>query len=403
MRDVTERTDCRVCHAPLETTVLTLTPTPPGDTYVTFDGRQSPAPVYPLELAQCGDCGLVQLRHTVAPEILYGEALYETGISLGLSAHFQRYAEHVITRISLPRGSFVMDIGSNDGTLLKAFQDEGMDVLGVDPSVVPAAKANANGQTTIHGFLTPAVAAQVGRKAHLITVNNLLANVDDVDEFLNCITALLDADGVLVCETGYWPDLVDGLIIDNIYHEHLSYFTVRSLARLFQRHGFSLNAVEHVPTKGGSIRCYVQPLHGTPRALLHTGLEMPALRTRELSPSVFFAENVAHNQRVVQEYVAHAGRLVGYGASVGVTTLLYHYGLGDRLEYLVDDDPIRYGRYSPGQHLPVFASSALYVPDDPPSVLVLAWRYEQAIRARHPSFGGTFVSPMRVSDLIGAA
>ena len=387
--------------------VLTLAPTPPGDHYVTADALDRPQAEYPMTLVMCERCGLAQLSDVVDPEVLYRDYIYNTSISLGLVRHFDQYAESVIARVGAPAESLVVDIGSNDGTLLRAFKSRGMRVLGVDPAREVARKATAAGLQTANAFFNAALADDLRRDhgpAAIVTANNVFANVDDLHDFMEGVRRLLAPDGVFVFETGYFPDLVRHSIIDNIYQEHLSYYSVKPLQRFFPRHGMQLAAVEHEPTKGGSIRGFVQ-LAGNSSRLWQGGLA--ALAERETLDGFDRPERLRHfSDRIdglrgnlvtlVGDLRSQGRALAGYGASVGVTTLLYYFDLGNQLSFLVDDNPVRHGRFTPGHHIPVLAPDALYDrrPDD---VLLLAWRYAEPIMSRHAAYrqaGGRFILPL---------
>ena len=404
---VVHRDTCRLCGAADLAVVLRLEPTPPGDHYVTADALHVPQPAYPMTLVMCGQCGLAQLPDVVDPEILYRDYIYNTSISLGLVRHFDAYAASVLARVAPAPASLVIDIGSNDGTLLRAFEARGMRVLGIDPARDVARKATGAGLETVNAFFTSGLADEIRRDrgpAAIVTANNVFANVDDLDDFAAGIRRLLAPDGVFVFETGYFPDLVRQSIIDNIYQEHLSYYSVKPLQRFFPRHGMELAAVDHEPTKGGSIRGFVQlaGAHGRlPEGALAAlvadegvgGFDRPeklrafSERTETLRGSL---------AALVGDLRARGRTLAGYGASVGVTTLLYYFDLGSALSFLVDDNPVRHGRFTPGHHLPVLPSDALYEkrPDD---VLLLAWRYADPILKRHAAYrqaGGRFILPL---------
>jgi SAM-dependent methyltransferase len=404
---VVHRDTCRMCGSLALETILKLEPTPPGDHYVTAERLNVPQPAFAMTLVMCADCGLAQLPDVVDPEILYRDYIYNTSISLGLVQHFERYAVAVLDRVAPAAGSLVVDIGSNDGTLLGAFQRRGMRVLGVDPARDVARKATAAGLETVNAFFNPQLAAELRRErggAAIITANNVFANVDDLDAFVDGIRTLLAPDGVFVFETGYFPDLVRYSIIDNIYQEHLSYYGAKPLATFFPKHGLNLVAMEHEPTKGGSIRGFVQRQESSrtlpagalpklisdetaggfdrPRALQDFSRGIEALRGTLIS--------------LVSDLRRQGKTLAGYGASVGVTTLLYYFDLGSALSFLVDDNPVRHGRFTPGHHIPVLPSDALYErkPDD---VLLLAWRYAEPIMERHKAYranGGRFILPL---------
>jgi SAM-dependent methyltransferase len=394
--------------------VLAMTPTPPGDHYVTAEAMNELQPAYPLDLVMCGECGLAQLGDVVDPELLYRNYIYNTAISLGLVQHFDRYAEAVIARMEPPPGSLMIDIGSNDGTLLRAFANRRFRVLGVDPAREVAQRATETGLETVPAFFSSALAAGLRRErgpASIITANNVFANVDDLDDLVDGIRQLLAPDGVFVFETGYFPDLVRQRIIDNIYQEHLSYYSVKPLLRLFPRHGMELVAIEHEPTKGGSIRGFVQ-MAGRRNATIGPGVLHELVQQETCGgfdrPEALrgFAEGVGRLRSELIELVAGLcadGRTVaGYGASVGVTTLLYYFDMSKALSFVVDDNPVRHGRFTPGQHIPVMSSDALYdrKPDD---VLLLAWRYATPIMRKHEAYrraGGRFILPLPAVSVV---
>jgi SAM-dependent methyltransferase len=387
--------------------ILKMAATPPGDHYVTADQLGTPQPVYPMDLVMCGVCGLAQLPDVVDPELLYRDYIYNTSISLGLVQHFDRYAEAVIARLAPKPQSLVVDIGSNDGTLLKGFKSRGMRVLGVDPAIEAGRMANEAGIETLSTFFTTELGKELRSErgpASVVTANNVFANIDNLEDLMAGVAALLARDGTFVFETGYFPDLARQRIIDNIYHEHLSYYSVIPLARFFPRFGMKLVGVDHEPTKGGSIRGFVQ-FDEVPDAVVPgqkfelmaheaaDGFDKPARLQG-------FAEGLERVRRDLIALVAdlrRQGRTVaGYGASVGVTTLLYYFDLGGSLPFLVDDNPVRHGRFTPGHHIPVLPSDALYdrKADD---VLLLAWRYAEPIMKRHERLrgaGGRFILPL---------
>jgi SAM-dependent methyltransferase len=408
MQPSVRRTTCRMCHSGDLSLILGMTPTPPGDHYVSAAARSEPQPAYPLDLVMCATCGLAQLADVVDPELLYRDYIYNTSISLGLAQHFDRYAETVVGRTGTPAGSLVVDIGSNDGTLIRAFAARGMRVLGVDPAREQARRATEAGFETLPTFFSSALAADLRRDrgpASIVTANNVFANVDDLDDLMDGVRQLLAPDGVFVFETGYFPDLVRQRIIDNIYQEHLSYYSVKPLVRFFARHGLELVSVDHEPTKGGSIRGFARfagrgsgqlgpgVLHDLVRDETEGGFDRPeALQAFAGGVERLRSELIA----LVADLRARGRTVAGYGASVGVTTLLYYFDMGQQLSFVVDDNPVRHGLFSPGQHIPVLASDALYdrKPDD---VLLLAWRYADPIVSRHEAFrkaGGRFIVPL---------
>lgn len=403
---VWRRDACRLCAEKNREIILSLEPTPPGDHYITADQLDKAQERYPLDLAWCPNCHHFELLDVVDPEILYGNYIYNTSISLGLVEHFQQYADAMLDFVKPPEGSLVIDIGSNDGTLLKAFKKRGMTVLGVDPAREVAKMAMADGVETLVTFFSPAVAGEIKEKyqpATIVTANNVFANIDNLTEMIAGIRELLAPDGVFVFETGYMVDMVRQTIVDNIYHEHLSYYGVRPLVSFFQRNGMELVDIDRVDTKGGSLRGVVQlaggPRQVSPSVKKWSDYEID-LGFHTAEPFRAFANRVIKVKQdllqLLNNLKAQGKTIAGYGASVGVTTLLYYFELSDLLSFIVDDNPVRHNRYSPGHHIPVFSSDVLYE-RNPDYVLVLAWRYFEPIRKRHQKFvdqGGQFIVPL---------
>jgi hypothetical protein len=400
------RSTCRVCEGHDLELVFSLKPSPIGDAYVTSDKINVIQSSYPIELYMCKGCGLAQLIDVIDPDVLYGEYIYVTASSIGLAEHFQAYAHSVIDRCSLKQGSLVVDIGSNDGTLLRQFQQRGMSVLGVEPATHIAAQATASGIKSFDKFFTPELARQMVKEhghAKLITANNVFANINDLLSWVNAINELLDDNGVFVFESYYLADLVQNMVFDFIYHEHLSAFSVKPMQSLFQRVGLELVAVERVPTKGGSLRYFVQrpggPLikDGTVDEMLVLEENMGLYRKETF---VEFADKINGLKVQAKKFLAKAkseGKsIAGFGASITVTTLIYHFEIGEYLDYLVDDNPAKQKRFSPGLHLQVLPSSALYE-RKPDYVIILAWRFAEIIIRKNQAYlkgGGHFLIPV---------
>ena len=399
----TRRNDCRLCHSRNLELVLKLTPTPLADSYLRTKEVQ---PVFPLDLYLCRECGFAQLLDVVQPQHIYLDYIYETVSSLGLVEHFDNYAAEVLGRIQPPPGALVIDVGSNDGTLLKSYQKRGMKVLGVDPAREIAARATAAGVETLAEFLTVPVARRIRQErgpAAIVSANNVIANIDDLYEIAAAIRELLAPDGVFVFESYYLGDLVQNMVFDFIYHEHISSFAVKPVALFFKRHGLDLVDVLRVPTKGGSLRYTIQ-LAGGPRKVAPIVGELLALEAQQGldQPEMFREFNTrierakADTLAVLQKLKAEGKSVAGYGASATTTTLLYHFGMGGLIDYLVDDYPAKQGTFSPGLHLPVLSSEALYE-RRPDAVVVMAWRYYEPIMRRHQKYsaqGGKFIVPM---------
>jgi hypothetical protein len=397
-------TRCLMCHSPRIALALPLATSAIGNDY--FADRR-PQEAYALSLWLCEDCGNVQIEDVVNPDILFRSYVYATRHSLGLVKHFQQYAVDVSRLAAAAPGSLVIDIGSNDGSLLKAFREVGYRVLGIDPAVDIAALATADGVETLTTYFTASLAEQIRQrygKAALMTANNVFAHSDKLPEMADGIRALLTPDGIFTFEVSYLLDIVQKMLWDTVYHEHLCYHSVFSLESFFRRHGLELINIERVGTKGGSLRGTVQ-LAGGPRPVAPVIARM--IESERLLKLHSLETFTAYSQRIeaakgdflalIDQLRAEGKRIAGYGASPTVTTLMNQFDLmSGRIDYLVDDNPVKQNTYSPGGQVPVYPSDALYE-RGADVVAILAWNYAQPIMTRHQAFvekGGRFIVPL---------
>jgi SAM-dependent methyltransferase len=361
----------------------------------------------PLDVFQCADCGHLQVGQFGNPEFQYRDYVYTTSLSLGLPQHFKTYAAQLLERYDPAPGSLVVEVGSNDGTLLRAFKERGYRVLGVDPAGSIAKAATDSGIETIADFFTESTArAIVDRigKADLIIANNMIANVPDLQDYLRGIRFLLAADGVFTFETQYGADVMERNLLDTVYHEHISYFLMKPTVAFLERFGMEAIAVDRIPTKGGSIRVSAQHKG----AKHHVSPDVARLVAEELEKKAFspgYFESITRDLKEIRrsineriDTVLASGKSVGgYGVSVGTTALLPQFGLVDRLSFLVDDDPKKErALQGPGYNIPVIGPDALRA-QNAGAVVVFAWRYADAIVAKHQAFladGGEFIIPL---------
>lgn len=411
---VSRRTSCRLCDGHDLTLVMPIRATPIADNFVRADQLDREQPSIPLDLYQCGRCGHVQNLDIVNPEWLFRDYLFATSGSAALVEHFRKYADSVVAAFAPPEHSLVVEIGSNDGTLLRFFQQKGLRTIGIDPAREIAQQATSAGLQTIPDFFTSRLAETIRREhgaAKLLVANNVYAHADDLGDITDGIATLLDTDGVFVFEVSYLLDIVDKYLFDTVYHEHLSYHSIEPFTRFFDAHGMRLFDVQRITTKGGSMRGFAQRLGG-PQAERPVIQQMIAEeRRRGLHQPAIFAE---YEKRVFERKAAVLGRVgeaisagkrvAGFGASTTAITLMYHFELDDKLAYLIDDNPRKHGMFSPGRHLEVKPSSVLYQ-DRPDMVVILVWQYAEPILSKHGKFaadGGRFLVPLPELRVVGA-
>jgi SAM-dependent methyltransferase len=387
--------------------VLPILPSAIGDAFVPAALLDEPQDTYPLDTYLCLDCGHLQNLDIVDPEILFKNYTYRTSVSLGLVEHFRMYAAAVVETLAIAHGALVVEIGSNDGSLLKAYKSHGLRVIGVDPAQTIAAEATAAGVPTIPDFFSSTIAKDIRAQhgpAALVCANNVFAHADNMADIVRGIHDVLAPDGAFVFEVSYVPDILDHFVFDTIYHEHVSHHTLAPLERFFNRLDMTLFDVDRVASKGGSIRGFAQPLSTGRRPKTQRLLDLVAEEKRRgfERPEIYraFYRAIEQRKRATLDYVdaaIAAGKTVAaYGASTTTTTLLYHFELGTRVKFIVDDNPLKQGLFSPGYHLPVYASSALSV-RRPDVVVILAWLYAESIIRRNQDYliaGGKFLVPL---------
>ncbi len=409
---LSRRTTCRLCDGNRLELVVPITPTPIAGAYVPEDRLGEPQPCYPLDWHQCLACGCVQLLDVVAPELLFRQYSYFSGRSPGLVRHFAQYADDVMRRTGLRAGSLVVDIGSNDGCFLRFFQERGMRVLGIDPAENVARAANESGVETWPEYFDVPLAERLVRErgpAQVVAANNVFAHADDMAGMADAVRRLLAEDGVFVFEVSYLLDVIDQMLLGTIFHEHLCYHSVHPLAAFLRRRGLELIDVERVGIQGGSLIGTAQRAGG-PRSVSPRVAELQALEdARALhEPATLrgFSARLEAVRREVSELVGglHSrGRTVaGFGAARGGTLLIYHFGLGRILRFIVDDNPEQQGLFSPGYHIPVLPTGALYE-RRPDYAFILAWVHTQAILRSHRRYldeGGRFITCFPRVDVI---
>jgi SAM-dependent methyltransferase len=397
---------CRICGSDRIVTVLKLEDTPLEDQFIPQEKLHIEQPTYPLELALCEECGYVHLPHIVSPEASYANYIYVSGVTVGLRNHYDKYAQEIVSEYKIPQGSLVVDLGSNDGSMLSSFKKLGMRIVGVEPAREIADCANQEGLTTINDFFTEEIAEKIVRdygQASVITANYMYANIDDAIAFTKAVAKLLAPEGIFVAQTGYHPEQMKIKMFDYIYHEHFSYFTVEVLKNIFSRCGLELIQAIKTSPKGGSLRAIGQLQEGF-RSLdssverLIEEEKIAGMKNAETYQC--FAREIENAKKkaidLLKKIKESGKKIVGFGASHSTTTLMSHFEIAPFLEYLVDDNKLKQGLYSPGYHIPVYSTEKLSS-DRPDYAIILAWQHGDTIIEKHRSFlesGGKFILPL---------
>ena len=401
-----QRLDCRLCGSKNIKCMLKLTPTPPADSFLTEEEKDKEQGSIPLDLYLCENCGNTQLGHVIDAEEVYLNYIYETASTLGLGEHFKVCADDIMSDFNPIKGGLVLDIGSNDGILLKYFQDHGMKGLGIDPMPGIEKQAKKNGVETLSEFFDDNLAHKIKSSYGIPSVicsNNLVADTDDLKGFISGVKKLMNKDTIFFFESFYFYLQVNNHVWDFTYHEHYSYFTVRPLSKFFDSFGMEIIDIKPNLTKGGSMRVTIQ-LKGGSRNVSSNVQEHIYKEEKEgfQTEEVFerYSKKIQDGKndylKIINDIKKQGKKIVGYGACATATTLMHHYDMDGTFDYLVDDFEAKHHLYSPGMKVPVFPSDHIYE-DKPDYIVILAWRYADKIMKRHEKFindGGKFLMPL---------
>ena len=404
--EITFYSSCRVCGSKNMETVIKLNPTPSEGAFVSKTELSIKQNVYKLEVAFCKDCSFLQLPYLLSPKISYENYYYETKATIGLIDHFQDYAREILNLVGADENALVLDLGSNDGGMLKAFKSYKMNVLGVEPCKTIAEVAVSHGIPTINEYFTEEVAENIisnSGLASIVTANYMYANIEDIISFTKNVKKVLSSNGTFVVQTGYHPDQMKINMFDWVYHEHYSYFSVQVLRDVYSKCGLEIINVQKIPIRGGCIRVIAQhqggkrTIHDAVDEIIH---DEQLAGMNKIKTYLKFAEEINQIKdkvlMLVREIKSKGETIVGYGASHSTTTLTYFLEISEYLDYIVDDNESKHDKFTPGYHIPIYSTSKL-IDEKPDSVILLAWLYQAVILKKNMNYleqGGKFLVPL---------
>ena len=399
---------CRFCGENLNYTFVDLGMSPLCESYISAVQKNTMEPFFPLHVHVCPACYLVQLQEYVDPQHIFTEYAYFSSYSTDWLKHAERYVGMVAERFGLDGSSLVVEVASNDGYLLQYCVERGIPALGIEPAANVAEVAVGKGVPTLVEFFGVKTASQLaaeGKMADLLLGNNVLAQVPDLNDFVAGMKILLKPGGVITMEFPHLMRLMEENQFDTIYHEHFSYFSFITVEKIFAAHGLELFDVEELPTHGGSLRIFAKHCGAD---LHEVGPRVGELRSREEAAGINrletygnFAEQVRETKRKLLDFLITAKRegktVAGYGAPGKGNTLLNYCGIRtDFLDYTVDRNPYKQGKFLPGTHIPIFAPEKIRE-TKPDYLLILPWNFKEEIMAQEAyirEWGGSFLVPI---------
>jgi SAM-dependent methyltransferase len=413
-RETPVMTTCRFCRAPLRKTFVDLGMSPLCESYIRADQLNSVEPFYPLHVKVCENCYLVQLPEYVSREHIFSEYAYFSSYSDSWLKHASNYVDMISQRLNLGTNSLCVELASNDGYLLQYFVEKGIPVVGVEPAANVAAAAEKKRVPTLVKFFGVETARRMvveHRAADLVIANNVLAQVPDLNDFVAGIRILLNPGGVATLEFPHLARLMSENQYDTIYHEHFSYFSLITAEKIFAAHGLVLFDVDEIPTHGGSLRIYLRHVEDTAKPVT-SGVS--SLRERELAAGLnsigaysVFSEQVIESKRKLLELLIglrrEGRRIAGYGAPGKGNTLLNYCGIRtDFLDFTVDRNPYKQGRFLPGTHIPIYPVDQIQA-ERPDYILVLPWNLQHEILEQLHyvrAWGAKFIVPIPEAQIV---
>ena len=397
---------CRLCKSSNILKVVEIGETPVSEKYSDKKNQKPEDTLVPLDLYFCLDCSHVQLIHVVDPDFLWDNFTFKTSRNPKLSSHYTNYVKDLLSysKKFMSKG-FVVDIGSNDGTLLKIFKENGFKkILGIDPAKEIAKEASDNGIETIPKYfnyeLSDKIKSRHG-KANVVTANNVYAHIDDMDEITNSIKNILNKDGIFSFEVSYLQDVIEKKLLGTIFHEHLSYHSLSAFQKYFKEKDLEIINVIRNPLQGGSIVCYVQhkggkyPISKSVKQILDNEEKLKINKKESLEKFNIELQNVKEKLNKTLDTLRQQNKkIAGFGSARSATTLINYFNINSKFLYIVDDNKDKHFKFTPGNRIEVFPTTKIYE-DEIDFLIIFAWEHSKKIMDSHKKFsekGGKFIN-----------
>jgi SAM-dependent methyltransferase len=400
---VSHRDTCRLCGSPNVKLVIKLDPIPLSENYSFDRSVATSKPRYPVDAYMCADCGHVQHLDVIDPKVLWDSYTYYSGDAKGMPEHFRQTADKILARVQPPEGALVVDIGGNDGSLLKPFKEKGLRVLNIDPATDAARRATEAGVETICDLMSVELAKEIRQKygpAHVICAFNVFAHADNLGDMVDSVREMLAPDGLFFFEAQYLLDIIDGMLIATIFHEHMSHHSGKPLIQFLDRHGLELVTIERARIQHGSLIGAVQHKGGKFK-VDQSVADLVALedkrRLDKIETLAAFNDKVqdlrVRTKSMVAGLKASGKTIAGYGAARSGPTLIAQFGLAGKIDFIVDDHPQKVGKFETGDGIAVVPTTEL-VARMPDYCIILAWVHSQKIIESNQDYlarGGHFI------------
>lgn len=396
---------CRLCKSSKLSKIVSIGDSPISEKYSEKKDKEKKQQLVPLDLYLCNDCFHVQLIHVVNPDYLWSNFTFKTSRNKKIENHYEDYVNDLFNFSKKEKKNFILDIGSNDGTLLKLFKDKKIKkVLGIDPAKNVAEEANKNGIQTLVGYMNKENSEKIKLEhglADIITANNVYAHVNDMDEITKAIKNILKPNGLFVFEVSYLLDVINKKLLGTIFHEHLSYHSVKPLINFFERMNMEIINIHRNDLQGGSIVCYVQHSDGpyTPTENLKKIIELENnSKLNKKETFVKFSDELKSLKRKIndqlEKLIKDKKKISGFGSARSATTLIKYLDISSKINFIVDDNKDKHYKFTPGDEIEVLPTEMIYK-NKQDYVIVFAWEHTKKIISNHKKFiesGGKFIS-----------